>query len=190
MEFNLNNRKMVKKVLLKSFLSLITIFNLNGQIQKKTLMVGGEIDLPLTKKYEDENQFKIAPTFGYFVVDNLVVGVETETIINTWLDARRYNIGIGPLVRYYVGTNKLQPFGHMSYIGLMSFFNTSDNNYFSSHLKSGVGVHYLLIPSVSIEALIAYDYFNTNEELAKGIPRPHLSIHFGFQIFLPPKNND
>lgn len=189
MELNLNKQKMVKKVLFVTIFFLVALFNLNGQIQKKTLIVGGEINIPLTPQ-DDEYQFKIAPTFGYFIAKNLVVGAEFETQINSWLGARRYNIGAGPLIRYYVGKSKFQAFAHTSYVGLISFFNTSSSKYYYSHLKAGIGAHYLLIPTVGIEALLAYDYIHTNEELAQGIPDPHLALHFGFQIFLPPKSID
>lgn len=105
----------------------ISIF---GQIQKNTLMLGGgEIDIPLQPQNGDEYKFLIAPTFGYFIVDNLVIGSEVYTQINSWVGARRYNIGVGPLCRYYVGKGNLKAFGHISYVGILSFFNTADSRY-------------------------------------------------------------
>ena len=137
----------------------------------------------------DGYKYIVAPTFGYFILDNLVIGAEVYSQINSWLGARRYNIGAGPLCRYYLGKRNLKAFGHISYVGVLSFFNTAESKYYTSHLKTGLGASYFLIPSVSIEALIAYDQYQTNEELAQGIQDPHLSLHFGFQIFIPPRGS-
>jgi len=179
---------MKQRTIIALILLLSSGISLFGQIQKNTLMLGGEIDIPLQQQGGDEYKFIIAPTFGYFIIDNLVIGAEVYTQINSWLGAIRYNIGAGPFCRYYVGKSNLKPFGHLSYVGVISFFNTAESKYYTSHLKTGLGASYFLIPSVSIEALIAYDQFKTNEELGR-IQDPHLSLHFGFQIFIPPRSS-
>lgn len=191
MEFNLNKRKMIKQVLLVTFLFLIAIFNLNGQFQKKTLMVGGEIHIPILSEYEDgSKQYYFNPKVGYFLLDNFAVGINTETSLYTQDKNRRTELGIGPLVRYYLGRNRIYGYAHFSYLGTLVMFNTAASNVFQSKIQPGIGVGYQLLPSVGIEAFFSYDFFHTNDQFADRQNYTSSSLNIGFQIFFLSKQTN
>jgi len=188
MERTFNNQKMIKKVLLLAFLFLIAIFNLNGQIPKKTVMVGGVLDIPLHYQTQEQKTFYFNPTVGYFLIDNLALGLSLESELHIDDDNHTFSFGAGPMIRYYLGKNRVKTFGHVSYLASVVTGNYFSPNEFISHLNSGIGFCYLLRPTVGIEALLSYNSYYSNINISQ--KKSHSSIHIGFQIYIPPILND
>jgi hypothetical protein len=189
MEFNLNKQKMIKQVLLVTFF-IITVFNLNGQFQKKGLMAGGEINIPITSQYEDGSKhYYFNPKVGYVLLDNFVIGLNIEISLYTLYENRRTELGAGPLVRYYYSMNRVYGFAHLSYLANLVMFNTASTNEYQSKIQPGIGIGYLLSPSVGIDAFFSYDFFKTNDEFTDRQKYNSSSIKIGLQIYFPPKTN-
>lgn len=188
MKFNLNKRKMTKKALLISLLSLIAFFDLSGQIQKKTLMIGGEMNIPFQNQIREEKTFYFNPKVGYFVIENLALGVCLESELHYERDHRTTSLGAGPMIRYYIGQNKLIAFGSVSYVASIVTGNFFNPNEFLSHLQPGIGFCYQLRPTIGIEALLGYDHYYSNSGHTQN--NSYSSLHIGFQIFIPPNNSD
>src|SRR4030042_6816874 len=188
MTLNPNNRKMNRKVFLISSLSLVIGLNLNGQFQKKSLMAGGEIQIPILSENEDGSKhYFFNPKVGYFLLDNFVIGLNVETSLFTLDDNRRTELGAGPLVRYYYNKNRVYGFAHFSYLANLVMFNTTTTNEFQSTIQPGLGIGYLLSPTIGIDAFFSYDFFNTNDEYADRQKYTSSSLKIGLQIYFPAK---
>ncbi|RLD89890.1 MAG: hypothetical protein DRJ29_16230 [Bacteroidetes bacterium] len=184
---NPNKQKMLIRLLLVTFFFLSALFDLHGQIQKKSLMVGGEMDIPFQNQIREEKTFYLNSKVGYFIVDNLAIGIIIESELFIEYDHRTFSLGAGPMIRYYVGQNKVKPFGSFSYVASIVTGNFFNPNEFLSHLQPGIGICYQLRPTIGIEALIGYDHYYSNSGHSQN--ESFCSLHIGFQIFIPPNNS-
>jgi len=55
-------------------------------------------------------------------------------------------------------------------------------------LQPGIGFCYQIRPTIGIEALLGYDHYYSNSGHTQN--NSFSSLHIGFQIFIPPINND
>lgn len=117
------------------------------------------------------------------------LGLNIEIFLYTLYDNRRTKLGIGPLVRYYIGKDRVYGFAHFSYLGKLIMFNTSVRNEFQSKLQPGVGIGYMLTSTVGIDALFKYEFYHTNDEFAEIQNYTSSSLNIGLQIYLPLKTN-
>ena len=66
--------------------------------------------------------YNILPKAGYFIIDNLVAGLEVVVTGNKWTDIddddayKESTLGIGPFVRYYYPLEKIYPFAEVEAI--------------------------------------------------------------------------
>ena len=181
-----SNQKMIRKAFFISILSISAILNLCGQIQKKTIMAGGEIDIPLKFNANGYINTEADFRFGYFVVNNLCIGVKMESEFNFLDGGRSIRIGAGPMIRYYIGKQQLMMFGHLSYVPSIVFRTSTVSNEFISHLKPGLGISYMLRPTISIEALLCYDHYNSNHKFKDSFSL----LQIGINIFIPHNNTN
>lgn len=188
MKFRLNRWIMFNRVLLVTFFLFITIFHLNGQFEKKTYMVGGEFNLPVKLISDDaQRHISLNAQFSYFLIGQLSMGINLVSDLYSFEGNKRIEIGAGPLFRYYFNLNKFQPFIHFSFLGTSVTFNNTDANEFISNLQPGIGLGYLILPSVGIEALYAYNFTHTNDSFNENPNSHYSSFNIGFQIFITPK---
>lgn len=177
---NSNNQKLMRISLLISFLCLFSVINLNGQIVKKTKMIGGDVDLYLETPSPIGFGFIIHPNYAYFPIENLAVGIQLDAKFQTRNGEHYTSLGLGPMVRYYVGNESLSAFGHLSYLAIVDFNNVTTMPYLSHIVFPGVGINYLLFPTVGLEGLLGI-YLGQGE--------PTISFSLGFQFFIPPNIN-
>jgi len=190
MNLNVHQQKNKQRILVSCILTAVTIINLQSQFPEKTLIVGGEINIPLLSEYEDGSKhYYFNPKVGYFLLDNLALGLNVETSIYTLDNNRRTELGAGPLVRYYYKKNRVYGFAHFSYLANLILFNTATRDEYQSKIQPGVGIGYMLSPSVGIDAFFLYNFFNTNDEYADRLKYKSSSINIGFQIYFPTKDN-
>jgi len=92
---------------------------LHAQTIKGTKVVGGGLQLQIEKAQDYENSetkttdFSFIPSVGYFVIDNLAVGIninystsKTEnTFLNNTNTTKSSSFAIGPFARYYMHTS-------------------------------------------------------------------------------------
>lgn len=125
------------------------------------------------------------PRAGYFVVDNLAVGLSIYVdYSSTSNNGGSTSLGVGPFVRYYFGDGKLKPLleANFNYIhGSYKYFNgqtTESDSYTNASLKGGVA--YFISDNVSIDGIVGY-----TRDLQSGMGNlGSIGISFGFQVFL------
>ena len=161
----------VLAILLSSSISLF------GQFQKNTLMVGGSADLGLQTSNPAIFEIDLRPTLGFFPVENFAIGMQLNADFTFMRDGNYSSLGLGPIVRYYIGKQKLTFFGHFSYLGRWrSAYYMEEGTFYQTFLP-GVGMNYMLTPAVGLESMLG---------LYLGEGDPTFSLSFGFQIFIPP----
>lgn len=194
------------KLFLTIFLFIFFILEANAQLDKNTWLVGGTGNFysskrdyasfisPSTNGYSKELTLTLSPNIGYFVSDNLAIGLRPffswskgEFYPNDPLysggtsNSKRY--GIGPFGRYYF-LNKEKPFnilGDLSYqIGILDQGAKGKLSNFS--FLAGPVIYFNT--SVGLEFLIGY---STQKEELKTVNKNSSSgfaINIGFQIHL------
>ena len=180
LSYILKPTNMIQRTIMALTIVCLSGSALSGQFQEKTLMVGGNTDFYLSTIAPVSFQLEVHPTFGYFAIDNLIFGVQLDV---GFMFQQHYNystIGLGPMARYYIGNDNLSFFAHFSYLGRLSHGSYDDVARFSNHYLPGIGMNYMITPSVGLESMLG---------LYLGEGDPTFSLSFGFQIFLPPTGN-
>lgn len=162
-----------------------------AQTEKGNWMLGGDIGLGLGA---GGNFFtysgQMNPNLGYFVKDNLALGLKTRVNIAGRRDQFSQTYTFSPFARYYFDTKKekIKPFvqGELGY----EYFNLKRTGFtFPDHrLKSSLstGLAFFLSENVSLETSVRYDYRNG---LDGSIPAHDIGFNLGFQIHLNGKKN-
>ena len=117
---------------------------------------------------DKEFSFNFTPKVGYFVIDNLVLGVDFTfassfgKTTNTEYKNNATYFGAGPFVRYYIPTKKVLPYAEGLYsVGTRinkSIWEDGENTYkYGVQIYSvGVGVAIPLGEKASFDALVGY----------------------------------
>jgi hypothetical protein len=118
--------------------------------------------------------FNLMPKAGYFVVNNLVLGLDlTFSTMRMKDDDYKYNLsilGAGPFVRYYVPLEKVMPFFELN--GSLGSSRTKySSDQFEDEFKSsvnsvggGAGVAILLGRNVTFDLLAGYSRIVVKEK--------------------------
>ncbi|MGE0077786.1 MAG: outer membrane beta-barrel protein [Bacteroidales bacterium] len=169
---------MIRKVTLFVFFCF-AVFIVNAQVEKGKFLLSGSSEFSLssstsTPKYDGEtideyeiktSSFKIAPEFGYFVMDGLAVGVslsyeraKSKFGDEDWSDPST-SLGIAAFGKYYIGESKFKPYGG-AMVGYLSSASSNDDEYKFGGLALGfeLGGAYFVNESIAIEAGLAYNY--------------------------------
>lgn len=150
---------------------------------------------------EKSTSFNLFPKVGYFVVDNLALGVDLTYAYNktemnssnndTWVTTI---IGVGPFARFYLPSGKVLPFFEVS--GLLGFGDnksTSNSSSFNSDIKEniigffgGFGIAAPLSEKVTFDALVGY---NSVTQKYKDSPNEKsvnstIGLKLGFTVYL------
>lgn len=176
---------------------LLLIINLHGytQTEKGSFLIGGSgnINWPL-RKSGNFFSFNISPQGGYFVGNNLALGVK-PSFSYFQSDSDFYknygvNLGISPFIRYYLGPSQLKLFfqGSLGVAHSAESFNdgisTYASNYNSFFQNIGVGLVYFVNENIGLEGLLNYDhYIKFHSYSTSGI-----SLNLGFQIYFKRKS--
>jgi hypothetical protein len=206
---------------------LLMVFGtLNAQTQKGTFMVGdlyrpgkvisfGPAGSPMNISFgtqisksdatEDSSpskhlNFNLMPKAGYFVADNVVVGIDltlsSESQKENDYKYKVGTLGAGPFVRYYIPLEKVLPFFELNgSLGRLKYKYSSDQNEdeYTSSLNSiggGAGVAILLGRIVTFDMLAGYSRMvmkdkEGNEENWRDITHS-VGLKLGFTILLGP----
>lgn len=189
----------MKKILIASILTLAALGSYNmasAQLQKGNLLLGGQVGNINFGRLNDNNtnfSMSFSPRVGYFVVDNLAVGLANPWGI-TWGD--NYNITHGGLTvfgRYYFNDAKTIVLNKARFfVGIETGFGSQRVKDKISYpepavIKSSYGIFdveagfaYFLTSNVALEAALELkNTFHTNNSNSA------LGIRLGFQIHIP-----
>jgi len=154
--------------------------------------------------------FNLMPKAGYFVLENLVVGIDVNLAfskINYGSSSGENSellIGAGPFIRYYIPKTKVMPFFELNslygaYQEKSSYLNQDEifeYDYNASILTfgSGVGIAVPLGKKVNFDFLIGYDFYTIkdtedNEENRREVVGT-IGLKLGFTILLGSDKNE
>lgn len=146
--------------------------------------------------------FNLLPKVGYFVIDNLAVGLDISTAYSKDTDGYDDDtqtatiFSAGPFLRYYMPNEKVMPYVELggSFGGVNSKYESGDGDYDSDSKSSimnfggGIGIAAPLGNNVTFDFLAGYNSFTVkdkednddNDRVVIGT----LGIKFGFTIIL------
>jgi len=143
----------------------------------------------------------IVPRAGYFVIDNLAVGLdvflatESHKAMNDAYKSSSTFFAVGPFVRYYVPLKKVLPFAEVNYSMGSRTRKTefdgnepSSSNYAIKLFGAGLGLAIPIGEKVSFDAMAGYHAYvnkdkednDNNERLVAGT----IGLKLGFTVFL------
>jgi hypothetical protein len=149
------------------------------------------------------NNILIAPKAGYFIVDNLVAGVDlsvgggrgtlSSDVSSLFFKSKTSFFGIGPFVRYYIPSGRVLPFAEVNALfGNRNMETTGDISSESqetfTNIGGGLGMAFLLGERSSIDLVLNYNSNRINPESQDFKSRDNtIGIKIGFTIFLGKK---
>lgn len=171
----------MKKLPLIAFLAFLSSAVVSAQIlDKGNFMVGATVGFSTASSKvtsgdtDDEGlspkQFNIAPSIGYFVIDNLALGIGADYTLNTVVLPNKdkkedSDLLFGPFMRYYLPTNENVAFFAVANFG---FGNSKDEQTVGENTESistnifaigaGPGITVYSKGGFGIEAIFKYNY--------------------------------
>jgi len=147
-----------------------------------------------------EFSINLTPKFGYFVINNLVVGLDISIGYNHAnshdgdIISKTTEFGVGPFLRYYIPTQKILPFAEVNYsIGSgnrsSEYFNENyEHKYQIQQYCFGVGMGIPLGEKVSFDTLVGYHSYiwkskEDNEDNTRDIIIT-IGLKFGVTVLL------
>jgi outer membrane protein len=135
----------------------ITVFNPNtvgfAITSSKIKNGGSDIDGP------NRTYFNISPNAGYFIMDNLAVGVGLgfDLYKEEDEDDAETTFGISPFARYYFDLENIKPFAQVGF-GVGSYSYGSEDSMKESilHFGLGAGIALFLNDNVSVDFALGY----------------------------------
>ena len=179
----------MKQHIFFAFVGLFLVQNLNAQIAKSSLLLGGSAFFSYSNPDNFSSSFSISlsPNVGIFVTDRLVIGGTPLVSFSSSDNFNSNSFSIGAFGRYYFPTSseKLWFFGstRLSY-GVTNFnfdqFEDQTSNTFT--FSFGPGVDYFISPSVALEGLLNYSNSTTDSDQSN-FNSSNIIFSVGLQIF-------
>lgn len=184
-------------LILMAFVLLLPAY---AQTDKGSWLVGSSAALDYRVQASSRTlNTALAPQAGYFILDNLAVGVrlplgllhnrtETTTLagVETLTKTQTYTVGLGPFVRYYFGKSAIRPFINVG--GDYRYSRTTEKNNEDETARGensysvfgGAGMVFFL-RNIGLETQLGYTYFRSGQ-LNK---YSSLGLNVGLQIYIP-----
>ena len=184
----------------KSVLFLSIFISLNGfsQIQKPiskgNFIIDGGASFGYSKSTSEVGNtisknstyiINLFPTFAYFVVDNLAIGLSVPFNYGGSKNSKSYAFGLGPIVKYYLSKG---PFFKMSL-----FFSNSKsigNDVVSAKIlefEPGIGFAFFINPKVSIEPSLNYSFAHYKSGVSTSnysVKDNNIKLQLGITVFI------
>jgi hypothetical protein len=184
----------MKKLLLAAslFVSSTTIF---AQVDQGQWLAGGSAGFDHSSQGDDKvTTISIAPDLGYFVINQLAVGLRPEfgymksksKIGTTTSSSSTTAFFVAPFVRYYFmqSGEKVNVFGDASY-GFGSSKVKGGTSVSGNYYQVKAGPAIFLTPNTALEFALYYRSFGGDAyENAAGDREGHFGVGIGFQIHL------
>ena len=167
------------KNLSKSFLALAAFLAFAHLGKAQTVnsgawMLGGSAGLDISK-YKEANESSttilVFPTAGYFIADNLAVGLEAGLVSSSFDGESSTNFSVGPFVRYYVGSPV--------FIQANALFDLSEGG--GTTFGGSVGYTHFLNNGLAIEPALYFQSYNAEGDFGD---YTSFGLSIGFQGFL------
>ena len=191
------------------FLFILTGYHSQSQTEKGKRLVGATTALNagiiehsrvqdnVSALSERITRFSFTPYAGYFIKDNLALGVKLSVSLSNIKDydydseLKESSVVFAPFLQYYFNAKKLRPFVHASvgigsfkdnYISSLSDYNNeSTTTLFTYSLGAGVG--FFLNDMVSIDLELGYGIISSKiDEDLKG-KQNAFGLNAGFSFF-------
>jgi hypothetical protein len=160
-------------------------------IQQGNWILGADIG-NLGYNFKSETfSFEIMPRAGLFVSDNAVIGIQTQLGLIAYDNGEQFYYGLTPFARYYFpeGARASGRWFGEAVVGFAgsSLENSDEDAIFSSVFGLRAGYAHFVGQNVALEGSIGYT--RTNSDIDIGTAKSGLSLGFGFNIYLPGRNN-
>ena len=215
---NLNYQSMKKMIMLITVLSFFTLSVMEAQINKGRTLIGVStsfsyvnfgsdiMSLGFTTIRQKSNApgyvepaaekvttLNLLPRFGYFVINNLALGLNACIAYSGETGYSTTYFGLGPFVRYYIPGSKVMPFFEAS--SLFGSLNENESSYYNNSYKTGMtsigggaGLAVKLGDKVTFDIMAGYNSMSekekqnnpNNEKTIQGT----LGFKFGFVVIL------
>ena len=180
----------MKSLFLGGSIALLALLGLstnsNAQIQKGNLMAGANLmDLGASFGTKSSFSMDIQPKLGYFIQDNLALGVNLGVnYVTTQTKGSTYGYEVSGFTRYYFGKNEVEPLlNHGRFFAEANVGIGGDNSTpVGFKFGFGPGYSYFITPNIGLEGLVKFNGI-VGSGTSTGI-----SFGLGFQIYLPTKN--
>ncbi|HRJ30604.1 MAG TPA: hypothetical protein PLV21_01565 [Cyclobacteriaceae bacterium] len=152
-------------------LLIFAVASATAQINKGTILLAGSSNLSGIQQDEDAGddvQFNFSTKGGYFLMDNLALGLNLS--LNKPFGTNGKTFGIGPFARYYFGGKFFLGAGFTSYSG---------DDYSYSEIPIELGYAIFLADIVALEPSLFYSKFGGDAEGALFGLNLGISIYFG-----------
>jgi outer membrane protein with beta-barrel domain len=185
----------MKKVLFAAFL-LASSNAIFAQVDQGQWMVGGSAGFNFGKQGDVKTtDISIAPDAGYFVINQLAVGLRPEfgyhkskvKVAGTTNESSSTAFTVAPFVRYYFmpSGEKVNIFGDASY-GFGSSKVKGGESVSGNYYQIKAGPAIFLTPNTALELAVYYRSFGGDAyENAGGDRDNNFGLSVGFQIHLP-----
>jgi predicted porin len=165
--------------------------------EKGVYSLSGSVSYSHTKNTtsgDTSKRISLYPAGFYFVYPNLALG--TSILYSDYksgvLEFKDY--GVGPVVRYYVGKDTIQPFFSLEYLYTKSKATLTGNSKQTGRgtdISLGIGVDYFLSKNVALEPMVRYTFSHTDyHNVSFGVPAgssnrsEELLIGLGINVFI------
>lgn len=150
-----NNMTSFKTLMVSALVLGLATFSQAQTVSAGSWMIGGMAGFSsATADGADDalNTITISPNLGYFVIDNLGIGVNVGFVSQSLGDASLTQVGIGPYARYYVYQGLFPQVGIM-YNSIKFDDEDADT---STDINLGVGYSFFLNNSIAVEPMLSY----------------------------------
>ncbi len=160
-----------------------------AQTEKGHIVLGGSSNLGFTSGKQDNDADDATTNFGlnvaggYFIMDNLAVGLLIGFESEKTGDVSASGFGIGPVVRYYL---PMKVFGQLSYQFGSQKTDTGDFDFTYTTGDLGIGVGYAAFVNdhVAIEPMIAYHMTSAKPEEGDSVNGGSFGLNVGISVYL------
>jgi len=192
----------MKKNHLLTLVIIFTTITVFSQTDQGNILIGGSSNLGLnfgsfkteingsqTQGTQKVTNFNISPRIGYFVIDNLVVGISlpfsssTNKLNNS--KSTENSIFISPFTRYYFTESNIKPFlqGQVGFGSSKNKFESdfsdfeSTSNLFNYEILGGVAI--FINDYISFD--LGINYINSTSKFKNDNDTKNISSQFGFR---------
>jgi hypothetical protein len=180
---------MKKFTLFTLIVMVATSLSVKAQLQRGNVLVGTDLaDISIGLNSPNVFNFDISPKAAWFIQDNLALGGFLNFGITSSKGSSTVtSYGIGPLGRYYTGSDvSVLSHGRFFFEGNVGFagvdVSNGGGNTNGLNLGFGPGFAYFITPTIGLETLLKY---NGVVGFGSQAYQSNLNLSFGFQIYLP-----
>ncbi|MDQ1088818.1 outer membrane beta-barrel protein [Siphonobacter sp. SORGH_AS_1065] len=187
----------MKKLALFLLIFLAFYAKSNAQTEKGRWIVGTQIGDFSYRKGSRESRFfsvDVAPSAGYFVSRNLVLGlsmpITTSSAKSTNYLNRQQEWGVAPFSQLYFGNGKLKPYLSITYkySKALTLYHLDNQNVIKTNERKkawspGIGLAYFIANNLSLNAAINYNFYNNVIDNTSRYSDENATMKLGFNLF-------